>query len=604
MRRFIAVAVVAFIPVLVAIPAGANDGPEGFWDEAPAPLESDLIIQEPISTARNLYGFTEFDGDPLQIVVWPNDTRRYSLGRDVIGVYVCTWPTATGGIDLANATMTLNSDVTDFYDGISSGAYTPEFIARKTLILDDGVSPWSDCEQAMKDEAAANPLWGDNGALGVLDNNSNAGLATPGPACFNCQFPTWGVTFPNNGRWAIVEGESVKSFGFYDAHITTAAHEIGHTINFPHSYSGVVLYDGGGNPYVDEYDNPIDYMSGNMPGGLVGRRVEYPYSTLAFNRYRAGWISTSDVVFYSGGVVDITLAPVGVDGVQMVVLPTGYEYSMVTLDARINSALDPIPSNFEGVTAHYIEQWWRGQSGTDPVSAVGGAASRVYSYPPSPDSIDHVTHLGEDTLLNVEQGEDLLAQGTRLKVVGQTADGFRIQLIGFDDIANSVFLENILWLAESGITKGCSDTSFCPTDFVTRGQMAAFLTRALGYTDDGEGDLFTDDDGSVFELSIDRLATAGVTKGCNPPLNDQFCPNEHVTREQMAAFLVRALGLTDVDPGIDFNDDDNSIFEEAIAKLATAGITKGCNPPENDQFCPYDRVTREQMAAFLQRALG
>ncbi len=72
--------------------------------------------------------------------------------------------------------------------------------------------------------------------------------------------------------------------------------------------------------------------------------------------------------------------------------------------------------------------------------------------------------------------------------------------------------------------------------------MAAFLVRALGYTDDGGGDLFIDDDDSIFEGDIDRLGTAGVTKGCNPPSNTRFCPSANVTRGQMAAFLHRALG--------------------------------------------------------------
>ena len=60
--------------------------------------------------------------------------------------------------------------------------------------------------------------------------------------------------------------------------------------------------------------------------------------------------------------------------------------------------------------------------------------------------------------------------------------------------------------------------------------------------DDGRGNLFVDDDTSVFELDIDRLGTAGVTRGCDPPDNDRFCPNGYVTRGQMAAFLHRALG--------------------------------------------------------------
>jgi len=71
--------------------------------------------------------------------------------------------------------------------------------------------------------------------------------------------------------------------------------------------------------------------------------------------------------------------------------------------------------------------------------------------------------------------------------------------------------------------------------------MAAFLVRALDLTDTGAGDIFTDDDNSVFENDIDILATAEITRGCNPPTNDQFCPNEPVTRSQMAALLARAL---------------------------------------------------------------
>ena len=113
---------------------------------------------------------------------------------------------------------------------------------------------------------------------------------------------------------------------------------------------------------------------------------------------------------------------------------------------------------------------------------------------------------------------------------------------------------------------------------------------------------FIDDDGSVFEADIEWLAAAGITRGCNPPLNDMFCPGESVTRGQMAAFLVRALDLPD-GGGVAFVDDDGSIFESDIERLAAAGITRGCNPPSNDRFCPNDPVTRAQMSAFLHRAL-
>jgi hypothetical protein len=50
-----------------------------------------------------------------------------------------------------------------------------------------------------------------------------------------------------------------------------------------------------------------------------------------------------------------------------------------------------------------------------------------------------------------------------------------------------------------------------------------------------------------------------------------------------------------------FTDDDASVFEEDIEWLAAAGVTRGCNPPTSDRFCPDDPVTRGQMAAFMHR---
>jgi hypothetical protein len=175
----------------------------------------------------------------------------------------------------------------------------------------------------------------------------------------------------------------------------------------------------------------------------------------------------------------------------------------------------------------------------------------------------------------------------------------------FADDDNSTFLNDIEWLAAEGITKGCNppyNTLFCPSQVVTRGQMAAFLSRALGYTDAPDAG-FTDTVGHTFENDINKLAAAGVTLGCNPPTNDQYCPDDRVTRGQMAAFLVRAFGYADVGTAT-FTDIAGNTFETNILKLATAGVTRGCNPPTNDQFCPNNSVTRGQMAAFLHRAIG
>jgi hypothetical protein len=174
----------------------------------------------------------------------------------------------------------------------------------------------------------------------------------------------------------------------------------------------------------------------------------------------------------------------------------------------------------------------------------------------------------------------------------------------FVDDDASVHEPNIEAISAAGITKGCNPPSndrYCPTDVVTRGAMAAFLARAMGLAPSDE-DHFTDDTGHTFENVINSLATAGITKGCNPPDNDHFCPGREMTRGEMAAMLVRAFGYQ---PGLadHFIDDADHTFENVINRLATADITQGCNPPDNDRFCPNDPVGRAEMATFLARAL-
>ncbi|MDP3983898.1 MAG: S8 family serine peptidase [Acidimicrobiia bacterium] len=177
----------------------------------------------------------------------------------------------------------------------------------------------------------------------------------------------------------------------------------------------------------------------------------------------------------------------------------------------------------------------------------------------------------------------------------------------FVDTNDSTFEADIRWLAAERITIGCNppvNDVFCPDDPVTRGQMAAFLVRALNPPSTSQ-DFFTDDNNSIFENDVNRLAAAGITKGCNPPANTRYCPNGPVSRGQMAAFLHRAYQelLTPGAP-VEFVDDNSSTFEADIEWLGATGVTKGCNPPANDRYCPNDTVTRGQMAAFLHRADG
>jgi hypothetical protein len=196
---------------------------------------------------------------------------------------------------------------------------------------------------------------------------------------------------------------------------------------------------------------------------------------------------------------------------------------------------------------------------------------------------------------------------TSLLLVGTSISAAAAQLPPggtFIDDNGNVHEANIESIAAAGITRGCNppiNDRFCPDESVTRGQMAAFLGRALELPSASTG-YFSDTDGSVFQLDIDALAAAGITKGCNPPANDRFCPDESVTRGQMAAFLVRALDLPETSSDY-FIDDDGSVFEGSINQLRGAGITYGCNPPANDMFCPDRDVRRDEMASLLARAL-
>jgi hypothetical protein len=164
----------------------------------------------------------------------------------------------------------------------------------------------------------------------------------------------------------------------------------------------------------------------------------------------------------------------------------------------------------------------------------------------------------------------------------------------FNDLWSSKFVPSIQWIYDENITNGCTDTRYCPVSPVTRGQMASFLARTMKLPA-ATKDYFSDDNGKTHEGDINRIAEAGITGGCAPGL---FCREASVSRAQMAGFLVRALDLPPATKD-HFSDDNTNSLEGAINAMAEAGLTGGCG---DGKFCPKSAVTREQMAAFLLRA--
>jgi hypothetical protein len=166
----------------------------------------------------------------------------------------------------------------------------------------------------------------------------------------------------------------------------------------------------------------------------------------------------------------------------------------------------------------------------------------------------------------------------------------------FTDIAGNQFEDEIIWIYQAGITNGCGDgTQFCPNAAVTREEMATFLVRALDLSSSST-DYFPDDNGRFLEPQINALAKAGITNGCTGL--PTFCPTDPVTREQMAAFLVRGYALAASATNF-FVDDNGRFLEPQINALAQSGVTLGCGP---SIYCPLRAVTRAEMAAFIYRA--
>jgi len=172
----------------------------------------------------------------------------------------------------------------------------------------------------------------------------------------------------------------------------------------------------------------------------------------------------------------------------------------------------------------------------------------------------------------------------------------------FKDTGGTQFETEIQWLSDHGITKGCNppaNSHFCPDSFLIRSEVGAFLDRVFDLPATSV-DHFSDDAHSKFEGALNRSASANVFRGCNPPANDIVCPDRVITRGELAAVIYRAFDLAE--GGDSFADTVGHTFEREAAALRGLGITHGCNPSINDEFCPDRPITRGEAAAFIYRA--
>ncbi len=180
----------------------------------------------------------------------------------------------------------------------------------------------------------------------------------------------------------------------------------------------------------------------------------------------------------------------------------------------------------------------------------------------------------------------------------------------FSDVSSSsTFRPFIGSLVANKLTVGCGGPNYCPSNPVTRQQMAVFLLRGkLGvcYTPPAcTGTVFDDVPcaGNTFGPWVEALAGLNITGGCG---GNNFCPTNPVNRQQMAVFLLKAFEGSDYVPPpctvATFDDVPCSHqFAPWIYELAARAITGGCG---GNSYCPGNIVNRQQMAVFLVKTFG
>ena len=186
----------------------------------------------------------------------------------------------------------------------------------------------------------------------------------------------------------------------------------------------------------------------------------------------------------------------------------------------------------------------------------------------------------------------------------------------FTDVAKaSAFYRFVETLLHRNVTAGCGSETYCPAAASTRAQMAAFTLVAKEGVETlppacvAGSELFADVPASnAFCRFIEELARRGSISGCatNPA---RYCPDNAVTREQMAIFVLRTLDPNMVPPacvaGSERFEDvpASSGFCRYIEELVRRNVVTGCSTSPS-RYCPAVPVTREQMSVFITLTFG
>jgi hypothetical protein len=344
------------------------------------------------------------------LVLASSALRLHSLGVDRWDVWVCG--DVTDGSTAADATAALDAHVVPFYTWLSGGRYQPRFRARGTLAGTDAT--------ACKTEASAASA-GQDGALILNTTEIHAG----GDACVDDQTrldPCAGqpTVLPGNERLAFIAPDDLLGA---DPHDATAVHELGHTLDWPHSYTGRLIVSYMGNPTPIEYDDPLDVMgyerlwgTGSWTDPSIGTFT--PKATQAFNRIAAGWVPDGAILTQAAAQQTYDLGPLDESGLQVAIVPTADPRAYLTLEARVQEPNDPVPA--DGVVVHAVDQRPAACDTDALVVGCWGQDVRLSPAPNTPDSLDSLVTVGS----SVDVG------GVHIAVTGRAGNRFTVTVTG------------------------------------------------------------------------------------------------------------------------------------------------------------------------------
>lgn len=330
-------------------------------------------------------------------------------------------------------------------------------------------------------------------------------------------------------------------------------------------------------------------VSGLTGSGTVIASIPAAAAKDEFNNFTAASTSTDNVVTYASPFPKVVaieradLSPTSAAEVNFLVTFTEDVYEVDASDFSLATTGDLSGAGINSVS---------GLGSTRMVAVTTGSGSGTLRLDVAADAI--IKDLDENLLWDLPY------------INGEV---YHIRTESFADVDfASGFWQWIERLYSAGITGGCSinPLAYCPDKPVKRSEMAIFLERGMRGSafvpPDASGVIFSDVWPTSFAADwIEQLYADGITSGCG---QGAYCPNDPVTRAQMAIFLLRAKYGDDYQPPAEgtytgFADVAPGDFAAAwIKQLAAEGITAGCG---GFNYCPGQAVTRAQMAVFLVR---